>query len=135
MRISCFFALVFLMKDLKLIRCSDSSNGDNKGRKERKCASLSAGFVPSPVLSFILLKGRSTFWQKQYSSAHLPDFLAGLGPLNTTMFLNRMERDQRTTAVILNLALGIGLWTSKRFCVLINYSPVYFSGDGVHSLY
>lgn len=75
MRISCFFALVFLSEDHKeLIRCSDSSSSDNKGRKERKCASLSAGFVPSPVLSFILLKGRSTFWQKQYSSAHLPDF-------------------------------------------------------------
>ena len=67
MRISYFFALVFLSEDHKeLIRCSD-----NKGRKERKCASLSVGFVPSPVLSFILLKGRSTFWQKQYSSAPL----------------------------------------------------------------
>ena len=51
MKISYFFALVFWSEDHKeLIRCSD-----NKGRKERKCASLSAGFVPSPVLSFILL--------------------------------------------------------------------------------
>ena len=46
MRISYFFALVFLGEDYKeLIRGSD-----NKGRKERKLTSLSTGFIPGPVL-------------------------------------------------------------------------------------
>lgn len=76
-----FFAGVFLGKAYKkLFRCGDK-------REERKPASLSSGFVPGPALSFILLKGRSAFWQKQYICAPLTRFLAILDFWNTTVFL------------------------------------------------
>lgn len=64
-------------------------------REEGKPASLSTGFVPGPVLSFILLKGRSAFWQKQYGSAPLTRFLAILDLWNTTVFLEINEEGIR----------------------------------------
>ena len=58
----------------------------------------------------------------------------GLGPLeHDCVPRNKWKRDQRYTAVILNLALGV-VSGPPAFCVLINYSLLCFSGDGVHSL-
>lgn len=126
-----FFAVVFIGKDYpKLLESSD-----NKGRKERKCASLSTGFVPGSDLSFVLLKGRSPFWQKQYSSAPLTWFLASLDFWNTTVCLdrNKWKKVQRFVAVVLNLALR-GLWTASILYSDKLYSGVFFR-RGVHSLY
>lgn len=65
---------------------------------------------------------------------HLPDFFGNLRLLeHSCVPRNEWRKDQRSMAVILNLALG-GVCGPPAFCGLIRYLLVDFLGDGVRSL-
>lgn len=89
MRISCFFALVFLSEDHKeLIRYGDNFNSDNKGRKGKEMCLFECRLCSKSCSVFYLVEKKEGQHLLK-SNIVVPTYLIfdGLGPLNTTMFL------------------------------------------------